>query len=284
MISARRRDRLARQLNRSLGYAILIGVTAFLALPVFFMVVASLKVDPEYMTYPIRVFPSVPQWSNYVAVFALTPFVKVAARTMFLGIAVAILTTISSSLAGYAFARYRVPGSSQLFSIVIAMLIVPGIVILIPQFILYSRLRLTNTYWPWILGAASGSSFYIFMFRQFFLGFPGELEEAAEVDGCNPLRIYAQIFMPNSKPVIATVMIFAFNYVWGDYLMPLIMLDATKTLLGVAMATAFRNPQGFDYKTISLAANVIYVLPLVVLFFLAQKHILKGVITSGLKG
>jgi ABC-type glycerol-3-phosphate transport system permease component len=248
------------------------------------MVVASLKVDPEYMTYPIRVFPSVPQWSNYVAVFALTPFVKVAARTMFLGIAVAILTTISSSLAGYAFARYRVPGSSQLFSIVIAMLIVPGIVILIPQFILYSRLRLTNTYWPWILGAASGSSFYIFMFRQFFLGFPGELEEAAEVDGCNPLRIYAQIFMPNSKPVIATVMIFAFNYVWGDYLMPLIMLDATKTLLGVAMATAFRNPQGFDYKTISLAANVIYVLPLVVLFFLAQKHILKGVITSGLKG
>jgi multiple sugar transport system permease protein len=116
------------------------------------------------------------------------------------------------------------------------------------------------------------------------MNFPKELEEAAEVDGCNPFRIYWQIFMPNAKPIIATVIIFAFNGVWSDYLMPLIYLNDNKTLLGVAMAKAFRDPNGNDLKTISMAANVIYVLPLIVVFFFAQKHILKGAVTSGLKG
>jgi ABC-type glycerol-3-phosphate transport system permease component len=274
-----------KHFNGFLRYAVLITVALFLISPVFFMVVGSLKLDSEYMTNPIRVFPKTAQWGNYGSVFTMTPFARIAARTGLLALAVAALVTISSSMAGYAFARYQnVPGSKAVFATVIAMLILPGIVILIPQFILYSRLKLTNTYWPWILGAAVGAPFYIFMFRQFFLGFPKELEDAAEVDGCGPLRVYGQIFMPNSKPVIATVMIFAFSGVWGDYLTPLIYLNSNRQLLGVALARAFRNPQGFDYKTISLAANVVYVLPLVIVFFLAQKHILRGVVTSGLKG
>jgi ABC-type glycerol-3-phosphate transport system permease component len=145
-------------------------------------------------------------------------------------------------------------------------------------------LKLTNTYWPWILAALGGTPFYIFLFRQFFLGFPKELEEAAEVDGCGPFRIYWQIFLPNSKPVFATVMIFAIVAVWSDYLTPLIYLSANKTLLGVALAKAFKNPQGFDLKTVSLAASTLYIIPLIIVFFFAQKYILKGVVTSGLKG
>jgi len=251
---------------------------------VFFLAVASLKLDSEYMTYPIRIFPKIPRWDNYAAVFRMTPFAKIAFRTFLVGITNATLITISSALAGYGFARYNVRGNRQLFSLVIAMIIMPYIVLLIPQFILYSRLRLTGTYWPWIIGGAAGGAFYIFLFRQFFLGFPRELEEAAEVDGCGPFRVFWQIFLPNSKPVLATSMIFSFNAVWGDYITPLIYLPATKTLLGVAMATAFRNPQGIDLKTISLAATVFYIIPLVVVFFFAQQHILKGAVTSGLKG
>ncbi len=149
----------------------------------------------------------------------MTPFAKIAIRTGLLAISTAMITTFISSMVGYGFARYRnVPGNKQLFWLVIAMMIVPFIVILIPQFMLYSKLKLTNSYWPWYLGALGGAPFYIFMFRQFFLGFPKELEDAAEVDGCGPFRIYWQIFLPNAKPVIATVMIFAFNNVWGDYL------------------------------------------------------------------
>jgi multiple sugar transport system permease protein len=263
----RREGFLTKQFGHLTGYSILIGTTIILILPVFFMVAASFKQNSEYMTYPIHIFAKVPQWSNYQAVFTMTPFVKIAARTGLLGITTAFITMITSSLAGYAFARFKVPGSGRLFSIVIAMLIVPGIVLLIPQFVMFARLKLTNTYWPWILGALGGSPYYIFFFRQYFMNFPKELEEAAEVDGCGPFRIFWQIFMPNAKPIIATVIIFAFNGVWSDYLMPLIYLNANKTLLGVAMATAFRDPKGNDLKTISMAGNVIYVLPLIIVFF-----------------
>jgi len=274
-----------KRVSRFFGYTILILTALVLMSPVFFMVVSSVKVDAEYLSYPIRVFPKIPQWLNYNLVFSMTPFAKIAVRTGLLAISTAMITTFISSMVGYGFARYRnVPGNKQLFWLVIAMMIVPFIVILIPQFMLYSKLKLTNSYWPWYLGALGGAPFYIFMFRQFFLGFPKELEDAAEVDGCGPFRIYWQIFLPNAKPVIATVMIFAFNNVWGDYLMPLIYLSSKKTLLGVALASAFKNPQGFDMKTVSLAAGVVYVLPLILIFFIFQKNILKGVVTSGLKG
>lgn len=283
-MDAQRQGFIMKRFTRFLGYAVLIITSLILISPVFFMVVSSFKVDSEYLSFPIRIFPKVTQWKNYQLVFAMTPFAKIALRTAILALSTATITAFVSSMVGYAFARYTVPGSKRLFGIVVAMLIVPFIVILIPQFILYSKLKLTNTYWPWILGALGGSPFYIFMFRQFFLGFPKELEDAAEVDGCGPFGIYWRIFLPNAKPVFATVMIFAMNGVWGDYLTPLLYLNAKNTLLGVALTTAFRNPQGIEIKTVTLAASVLYILPLIIMFFFAQKHILKGVVTSGLKG
>lgn len=284
-MDAQQKAFIMKRATRFSGYSLLILTSLVLIAPVFFMVVSSLKVDAEYLTYPIRVFPSTPQWRNYQLVFTMTPFAKVALRTAVLALSTAALSAFISSLVGFAFARYGdVKGNKQLFGLVIAMLIVPFIVILIPQFILYARLKLTNTYWPWILGALAGSPYNIFMFRQFFLNFPKDLEDAAEIDGCSPFQIYWKIFLPNAKPVIATVMIFGFMNVWGDYLMPSIYLNASKTLLGVTLASAFKNPQGIDLKTISLAASVIYILPMIIVFFFGQKHILKGVVTSGLKG
>jgi multiple sugar transport system permease protein len=283
-MDAQRKGFIMKRVTRFLGYTVLIITSLVLIAPVFFMIVSSFKVDAEYLSFPIRIFPTVPQWQNYELVFTMTPFTQIALRTGLLAISTATLTAFVSSLVGYAFARYNVPGSQRLFGVIIAMLIVPFIVILIPQFILYSKLKLTNTYWPWYLEALVGSPFYIFMFRQFFLGFPKELEDAAEIDGCSPFQIYWKIFLPNAKPVFATVMIFAVSSVWGDYLRPLLYLGAKNTLLGVALTTAFRNPQGIEIKTVTLAASVIYILPLIITFFLAQKHILKGVVTSGLKG
>lgn len=283
-MDAQHRGFIMKRVNRFFGYSLLILTSLVLIAPIFFMVVSSFKVDAEYLSYPIRVFPKVPQWQNYRLVFVMTNFAQVALRTALLAISVAAISAFISSMVGYAFARYNVPGSRQLFALVIAMLILPFIVILIPQFIVYAKLKLTNTYWPWILGALAGSPFNIFLFRQFFLNFPTELEDAAEIDGCNPFQIYSQIFLPNAKPAIATVMIFTFMGVWGDYLAPSIYLNASKTLLGVTLAAAFKNPQGFELKTISLAASVLYILPMIIVFFFAQKHILKGVVTSGLKG
>jgi multiple sugar transport system permease protein len=280
------RDRFFKRLNRASGYTVLIIVAILVVIPVIWLLLSSLKQDNDYLAWPIHILPINWQWVNYVKTFTMTPFLTVAARTALLAIAISVITAITSAMGGYAFSRFQdIKANHWLFRIIIVLLIVPGIVFMIPQFMLYSYLHLIpNTYWPWILGALAGSPYYIFLYRQFFLGFPKELEEAAEIDGCGPWRIFWQILIPNSKPVIATILIFSFNGLWGDYLQPSLFLSSKMTLMGVTMATAFRDPHGNDLRTVSLAATVIYIIPLVVVFFFGQKQILKGLITSGLKG
>jgi ABC-type glycerol-3-phosphate transport system permease component len=261
-------------------------VTFIVAFPFVWFLITSLKQEHEYNIYPIQFFPDDLQWRNYAEVF--NPhyrLLKYASHSLYLALVTPTLSMITSSLAGFAFSRFPdVPGRNKLFSIIIAMIIIPGIVTVIPQFVVYARLKLTNTYWPWILGGLTGSAYNIFLFRQFFLSFPKDLEDAAEVDGCNPFRIYWQIILPNAKPALATVFIFGFSGVWGDWYGPKLYLNTDKTTLAVRLSTAFVNPNGNTLVTLTLAACVMYTLPLVVIFFLGQKYILKGVVTSGLKG
>jgi multiple sugar transport system permease protein len=278
------RAKMQKRTSAFISYLIMVVVAIAVLSPFAGLLLTSIKQDSEYIVWPIILFPKIPQWMNYVDAFRLIPLSKVALRTAGLGITVSILVTVTSSLFGFAFARFRVKGSRFLFFLVVSLMIIPVIVILIPQFVIYSYLHLTNTYWPWIFNALAGNSFFIFLFRQFFLSFPKELEDAAEVDGAGPFRIYWQIFLPNAKPVVAAVMVFAFQAVWSDYLTPLILLNDDTTLLSVKLATGYVNPQGLPLTTISMAANTMYILPLLVLFFLAQKHIIRGVVTSGLKG
>ena len=286
--SMRQRLQGSRVIRGVTSYGVLIGVTLMISLPVFWFLLTSLKQDIEYLSYPIKILPKVPQWQNYTTIF--TPkynLLKYAGHSLFLAMTFSILTTLTSSMGGFAFSRFTdVPGLNRLFLIIIALLIIPGIVTLIPQFIIFARLRLTDTYWPWILWGLTASPDYIFLFRQFFLSFPKELEDAAEVDGCGPLRIFVQIFLPNAKPALATSLIFNFGGVWGDYYTPLIYLSDAKTTLAVKLSGSglFRNPQGFPYITLTLAACVLYTLPLILTFFIGQKYILRGVVTSGLKG
>ncbi len=285
MIVRHRPIRSRKSMQRVTTYGILLLVTFVMLLPPAWLLVTSFKKDTEYLSYPIKVLPEVPQWGNYADALTTFPFFQFAGNSLVLALSNAILTVITSAMAGFAFSRIGgVPGRNRLFSIIIALLIVPAFVMLIPNFIVFSRLHLTNTYWPWILWGLGGSAFHIFMFRQFFASIPKELEDAAEVDGAGPFRIFWQIFLPNSKPVLATSFILQFSSVWGDYITPLIYLSDEKTTLAVKLATAYVNPKGFQLITVTLAASVIYSLPLITLFFLGQKHILKGVVTSGLKG
>jgi multiple sugar transport system permease protein len=274
----RQKEAIVKYSRDFASYVVLVMASFFLLLPVFLLLLSSLKAGDEFRSFDFKLFPEVPQWRNYIGIFRNSDFGEIAVRTGILSIVFAVITTLSSSLTGYAFARYQVPGSKQLFIIVISMLIIPVIATIIPQYILYARLGMINTYWPWIFSALAGTPLYIFLFRQFFMGIPKDLEEAAEVDGCGPLRMYGAIFLPNAKPAIATVMIFAFMSVWGDYFTPLIFLNPDKTLLGVALARYFGRSTGV------LAATVLYIIPVVIIFFYAQKYILEGVVTTGLKG
>jgi multiple sugar transport system permease protein len=156
-------------------------------------------------------------------------------------------------------------------------------VTIIPQFVIYSRMKIVNTYWPWLLWGLAGSAYQIFIFRQFFASFPVELEDAAAVDGCSPLRTFWQIFMPNAKPVIAATGLFAFQWVWGDYFNQTLLLSEGRATLAMKLAYAFKDPHGNVLVTMTLAAVAIYVTPLVILYFIGQKQIMRGIVTTGVK-
>jgi multiple sugar transport system permease protein len=265
-------------------YGILAIATVAMGLPPLWLVLTSLKKDTEYLSYPVVILPAVPQWANYIRAFTEFPFLKYAGHSLYLSLVNTILTLITSAMAGFAFSRFNdVPGRGNLFKVIVAMLIIPETITVIPSFIVFARLKMVNTYWPWILWGLGGKALYIFMFRQFFASIPRELEEAAEVDGAGPFRVFWQIFLPNSMPVIATVFIFQFNGVWGDYITPLIYLTGDNTTLAVKLAD-YVTPHGQPLVTVTMAAAVMYSLPLIIMFFLGQRHILKGVVTTGIKG
>jgi multiple sugar transport system permease protein len=280
------RARARMKLRRLLTYVLLVLVAVLLMVPVVWLLITSVKRDVEYLSYPITFLPAVPQWNNYVQVFdPRYHFLDHAWMTVFLAVTFSTLCVLSSALSGFAFARFPdVKASRRLFGIVVVMIIIPTIVTIIPQFMIFAKLRLTGTYWPWILWGLAGSPFHIFLFRQFFLAFPKELEDAAEVDGCSPFGIFWRIFLPNAQPVIATSFILNFVGVWGDWFTPMIYLKSDNTTLAVLVNNVFRNPAGNLITTLTVAGIVIYILPMVLIFFLGQRYILKGVVTSGLAG
>jgi multiple sugar transport system permease protein len=149
---------------------------------------------------------------------------------------------------------------------------------------MFARLELTNTYWPWILWGLGGSPFAIFLFRQFFAAFPRELDDAAEVDGAGPLRIFLQIYLPNAGPALAASAIFMFLWVWGDYLYPALLLHTDNTTLAVRMSNAYTDPRGNPLQTVTMAGVVLYVLPLIAFFGFANRFIVRGIVTTGIKG
>ncbi|HEU5014177.1 MAG TPA: carbohydrate ABC transporter permease [Roseiflexaceae bacterium] len=275
--------RAQRAIRVFLYYGVLIAAVAAFMIPIIWLLLGSLKLNAEFRAYPIKILPRSPIWNNYYDALTLVPFFVYAGRSLLLALLYTVLVVISSAFAGFGFARHRAPGRNTLFILVVAMVMVPQIVTIIPQFMLYSRLGLVGTYWPWVLWGIAGSPFHIFLFRQFFAGFPKELEDAAEIDGCTRLRVFGQIFLPNAGPVLAASAIFAFQWVWGDFFLQSIFLNESHATLAMKLASAYVDPHGNPLYTQTLAAVVIYVLPLIVVFFLAQKQIVRGVVTTGLK-
>jgi multiple sugar transport system permease protein len=265
----------------ALRYVPVTVAAAAFALPLVWVVVTSLKKQSEFGT---ALLPAVPQLLNYELALQLLDFVKYATNSLVLSGSYALIVVLVSALVGYGFARHRGPGRQRLFMLVLATLMVPGLVLFVPQFVMFAKLGLTNTYWPWILWALGGSPFAIFLFRQYFATFPRELDDAAEVDGAGPLRIFFQIYLPNSGPALAASAIFMFLWVWGDYLYPILLLSEDNTTLAVRMSTAYVDPRGNPLQTVTMAGVVLYVLPLIAFFAAANRFIVRGIVTTGLKG
>ena len=272
-------------LRRAAIYLALILLTLLFSLPTIWLLLTSFKTETEYGSYPIRILPAVPQAANYALAVTMFPFMKFFMNSVILAGSYTVLVVLTSAAAGFGFSRHRgVAGRDALFGVVLATMMVPQLVTLVPQYMLFSQLGLLNSYWPWILWGLHGSAFHIFLFRQFFAAIPRDLEDAAEVDGCGKFRIFWQIFMPNSLPAVTASAIFSFTWVWGDWLYPKLFLNDQITTLAVRLATSYVNPQNLPLYTVTMAGVVLYVLPMVALFFLAQKYIIQGVVTTGLKG
>lgn len=280
-----------RTRNNALTYIILTTAAIVLTFPLAWLLLTSVKAEHEYVLDSLQIFPEVIRWDNYVRAVTMINFRLYALNSVFLSTLFATLTVLTSGMAGYAFARIPAPGRTRLFAIVVALIMIPTSIYLIPQFVLFARLKFLirsfMDYWaytPWLLWALAASPFHIFLFRQFFSAFPQELEEAAEVDGAGILRTFFQIVVPNALPVIATSFILNFLVVWGDWFLPLLYLTDSQTTLAVKLITAYVDRQGNALVTPTLAASVIYSIPPIIMFFLIQRYIMQGVVTSGLKG
>jgi multiple sugar transport system permease protein len=276
-----RRSTRARQAAR---YAVLLAVGVLLAMPYVWMLSTSLKANGTEFALRPELIPNPIVWGNYATVFQLAPVVQ----WFWNSTVIALLTIggrlVTSTMAGYAFARLRFPLREPMFAVCLATLMLPGIVTLIPEFIVFRYLDWTNSNLPlWVPAWCGGGAFFIFLCRQFFRTLPYELDEAAKVDGASPLTIYTRVILPLSVPVLVSIVIFSFNWVWSDFLHPLIYLnDRDKLTLAVGL-----NSMIGMYATawnLLMACAFISSIPVIAVFFAGQKYFVRGVVLSGLAG
>lgn len=273
--------RWMRRLQNVLIYAILLLGAFVLMVPFFWMITTSLKTLDEVQTWPIKWIPSIPMFSNYIDVFSQIPFARFLSNSVILSVGGIVGSVISSSISGFGFARLRFPGRNVLFFVMLTTLMLPAWVVIIPHFMMFNAVGWLDTFLPIIVPSFFGNAFYIFLFRQYFMGIPRELEDAARIDGCNTFQIFLQIFIPMSKPIIATVAIFAFFYYWNDLLYPLVYLRSQTNFpvsLGMRM---FQSAHAIvDYPRL-MATAMMTLLPCVVLFFSFQRLYIQGVVITG---
>lgn len=276
-----KRDKLYRTIT---VYAALALVSLVLILPFLWIISTSLKGDEDIFTTPPRWIPTDIRWENYSDVFDRMPYLIYFRNSVFVTVMTIVGVVISSSLVAYAFACLRWPGRTALFIFVLATMMLPMQVTMIPMFVLFKELGWLNTYKPLIVPAFfGGGAFNIFLLRQFFLTIPKELFEAARIDGCSEFRIYWNIVLPLAKPALATVAILTFMFSWNDFLGPLIYLsDQLKGTLALGLAL-FVGQHQTEWGML-MAASVLMMVPMVLIFFFFQRYFIKGFVMSGIKG
>jgi ABC-type glycerol-3-phosphate transport system permease component len=277
---------MARVLRPIGLYAIAIAVGIVLVLPYYWAVIGSLKQMFEVRQLPLVWWPTVVQWVNYWDVWHVRYFPNWFANSVFLTVVATTGTVISSSLAGFAFARFRFPGKNPLFALTLATLMLPTYVLLIPNFMLFWQLGWLNTYLPLTVPFWFGSAFFIFLFRQFFMTIPIELDEAARIDGASYPRIFWSIMIPLSAPVFATAAILEGINQWNSFLRPLVILNRPENFpLSVGLRYFVVNPgDSLPKDHYLMAAAIIMTLPVIILFFVGQRSFVRGVVMSGIKG
>lgn len=263
-------------------YIVLIIVTALMLIPFLWMLSASLKMNKDVFTFPIQWIPDNPRWKNYVDIWTKIPLLTFVKNSAKLTIIVTLLQLFTSSFAAYAFAKMNFKGKNLLFLGYIATIAVPWQAYMVPQFMMMRAWNLNNTHLA-IICLQAFSAFGVFLMKQFYEGVPTELCEAARIDGLTEYGIWFRVMLPLSKPALSTLTIFTFVSTWNDFLGPLIYLtrNELKTIqIGLRM---FISQYSAEYGLI-MAASVIALIPVLIVFLALQKYFVQGVASTGLKG
>ena len=276
--------RLSASLLPSVSFLIVLAGASLMILPFLWMLSTSLKAEAKVFASPPQWIPDPIEWSNFGKSLSVLPFGVYYRNTVIITAATILGDVLTAALVAYGFARFRFPGRGALFVLVLSTIMLPVQVTIIPRFILFKQLRWIDTFIPIILPAfLGGSAFYIFLLRQFFLTIPRELDDAAKIDGLGTLGIFSRIMLPLSKPSLAIIAIFSFLYNWNDFFSPLIFLNS-ESKYTLALGLNFLKGHFFSTVSLLMAAAVLAMIPCLVLFFVAQKYFIQGVVFTGVKG
>ena len=281
----RRAKKIRKVFSRAFSYFILTAVAALFVIPFLWLIVTSLKQLTQVFTDPPMWIPNPVMWQNYIQ--ALTtpafPFLHLLGNTIFYSVVSTIGVILSSAVVAYGFSRIEFRGRDVFFAITLATMMVPGVVTLIPTYILFRWLGWTGSYAPLIVPAFFGSAFNIFLLRQFMMTIPWDLTDAATVDGAGDFTILWLIVIPLVKPALLVIAIFNIMWTWNDFMGPLIYLTDSKQYPLVMGLYAFQTRFGVQWHLL-MAASLATTLPLIILFFIAQRYFIEGITLTGLKG
>jgi multiple sugar transport system permease protein len=281
-MSGGRRVPLSTKLARLALHGLLLGGSVIMLLPFLWMLSTSLKEPSDIFTYPPTWIPSPFAWNNYADTWQAMPFGRFYLNSFVVATSVTVLQLLTSSLAAFAFARLRFRGRNAIFLLYLATLMVPFQVTMLPNFILMRYLGWYNTYQALILPPAF-SAFSTFLMRQYMLGLPLDLDEAARMDGANSWRIWWQIILPLSGPVLAALAIFTFLGSWNDFLWPLIITDSLEMRTLPVGLSAFQGQYGVRWNLL-MAGSVIAMLPVLVVYMIGQRYFIRGITLTGMGG
>jgi len=270
-------------LTRFIFLATLLTISVLFILPFFWMFMTSLKAPAELMKWPPGWFPDTFRWQNYEDAVTYIPFFRYVGNTMVITLGSILGVLISCPMVAYGFSHIDWPGRDFLFVVMLMTIMIPFPVTMIPLYVLFARIGWINTYLPLVLPLFFGVPFYIFLLRQFFMTIPGELTDAARIDGASEPRIYWQLILPLTKPALATVVLFQFLSSWSDFLGPLLYLrDSDMFTIAVGLQM-FHSEHDTEFHLL-MAASTILTVPIIVIFYLVQRTFIQGITLTGLQG
>jgi len=280
--------RVQKGVSRFLVYILAFASAIMFTFPFIWTLSSSLKTAQDIMAYPPTLVPSAIQWGNYYTAWTTVEFGPYFRNSIQVTGLALIGQTASALVVAYGFARFRFPGRNALFALCLSTMILPPEVTIIPLFIVFKNVGWVDTLYPlWVPSFFGGGAFSIFLMRQFILGMPFELDEAALIDGASKLGILWSIILPNCKPALATVAVLGFIAHWNEFFGPLIFLNSRENFtipLGLYTLRTYAGDPGEPKDHLLMAGSVIATAPIIVLFFVAQKYFVQGIVTTGIKG